>query len=267
MTDEMTALTLSREAEDFEGLALTRSAMPTPGPGEVLVRIRASAVNFVDLLMSEGRYQYRPPLPDTLGSDFAGEVVEDSAQFPAGTAVMGMARGGAFATHITVPADALTPKPAAFSFGQAAAFGQPYLTAHVALTRFGRLQAGQWVLVNGASGGVGLAAVDVAKRMGAHVIATSASAAKLRIVADEYAPDAVLNVTESFREDVKRITGGGADLVYDPVGGDVFDESVRCVAFGGKYLVIGFADGRIPTIAANYPLIKGFALAGANTDE
>jgi len=141
------------------------------------------------------------------------------------------------------------------------------LTAYVARVRRARLEPGEWVLVHGAAGGVGLAAVDLAKALGARVIATSASDAKLKIVADEYAPDAVLNVTRGFREEVKAITGGGADIIYDPVGGDVFDESVRCIAFDGRLLVIGFTSGRIPTVSVNMPLIKGFSVMGVRAGE
>ena len=123
------------------------------------------------------------------------------------------------------------------------------------------------MLVHGAAGGVGLAAVDLAKALGGKVIAASASDAKLKIVADEYAPDAVLNVTKGFREEVKAITGGGADVIYDPVGGDVFDESTRCIAFDGRLLVVGFTSGRIPTVSVNLPLIKGFSVMGVRAGE
>jgi NADPH2:quinone reductase len=143
-----------------------------------------------------------------------------------------------------------------------------YLTAYVALVRRARLEPGEWVLVHGAAGGVGLAAVDLAKVMGAKVIATSASDEKLAVVMAEYAPDAVLNVTGGFREQVKAITGSaGADVIYDPVGGDVFDESVRCIGFDGRLLIIGFTSGRIPNISVNMPLIKGFSVMGVRAGE
>ncbi|MGB3723588.1 MAG: NADPH:quinone oxidoreductase family protein [Pacificimonas sp.] len=264
----MRALRLERTDKDYTGLALRDLPMPEPGPGEVLVRVRAAAVNFVDLLMTEGRYQYRPDLPYTLGSDFAGDVAATGGgRFAVGDAVMGMNLGGALADHILVKESQLNAKPAAFDYAEAAAFGQPYLTAYVALTRHGELRSGQWILVQGASGGVGLAAVDLAKRMGAKVIAASASDDKLALIDTDYAPDALLNVSGSFRERVKELTGGGADVVYDPVGADIFDEGIRCVAFGGKYLIIGFAGGRIPTVGANYPLIKGFSLVGVRAGE
>ncbi len=236
--------------------------MPEAGPGEALVRVKAASVNFPDLLMTRGEYQLKPPLPFTPGIDFAGEVVGT------GEAVVGSARLGAFAEYVAAPVQALKPKPARLSFSEAAAYGAAYLTAYVALVRRAQLQRGEWVLVHGAAGGVGLAAVDLAKALGAKVIAASASDEKLKVVADEYAPDATLNVTQGFREQVKAITGGrGADVIYDPVGGDVFDESVRCIAFDGRLLVIGFTSGRIPSISVNMPLIKGFSVMGVRAGE
>ncbi|MGB7405797.1 MAG: NADPH:quinone oxidoreductase family protein [Pacificimonas sp.] len=266
----MRALVMEREAKNYEGLALRELPSVDVGAGDVKVRIKASAVNFVDLLMSSGGYQFRPPLPYTLGSDFAGTVEAVGAgveTFAVGDQVMGMARGGAFASEIVVPASTLLPKPDAFSFAEAAAFGQPYLTAYVALTRHADLKPDDWILVQGASGGVGLAAVDLAKRMGAKVIAASASSEKLKVIDDRYAPDAILDVSKPFREEVKRITGRGVDVVYDPVGADIFDESIRCVGFDGRYLIIGFAGGRIPSIEINYLLIKGIRLIGVRAGE
>ena len=134
--------------------------------------------------------------------------------------------------------------------------------------RRAQAQPGEWLLVHGASGGVGLAAVDLGKQMGLKVIATSASDEKLATVVAEYAPDAALNVTHGFREQVKAITGGlGADIIYDPVGGDIFDESVRCIAFDGRLLVVGFTSGRIPSVSVNMPLIKGFSVVGVRAGE
>ena len=167
-----------------------------------------------------------------------------------------------------VPVQGLKPKPVALSFAQAAAYGVAYLTAYVALVCRARLVPGEWVLVHGAAGGVGLAAVDLAKALGARVIAASASDEKLAVITKEYAPDAAINITGGFREQVKAITGGaGADIIYDPVGGDVFDESVRCIGFDGRLLVIGFTAGRIPSISANMPLIKGFSVMGVRAGE
>ena len=166
------------------------------------------------------------------------------------------------------PVAGLRRKPARLSFAQASAFMTAYLTAHVALARRARVEQGEWVLVHGAAGGVGLACVDLATVMGCRVIAASASQAKLDVVQAEYEPHAVVNVTGGFREAVKAITDGrGADVIYDPVGGDVFDESVRCIAFDGRLLVIGFTSGRIPSISVNMPLIKGFSVMGVRAGE
>ncbi len=267
----MKALVVESLAPDFAGCAVREVATPAPGSGEVLVRIKAASVNFPDLLMTRGEYQLKPPLPFTPGLDFAGEVAalgQGVEGLEIGAAVVGGARTGAFAEYIAVPARALKPKPARLSFGEAASYGAAYLTARVALVRRANLQAGEWVLVHGAAGGVGLAAVDLAKAMGARVIAASASDDKLAEVSQLYAPDAVVNVTGGFRDQVKEITGGrGVDVVYDPVGGDVFDESLRCLAFDGRLLVIGFTSGRIPTVSANIPLIKGVSVMGVRAGE
>jgi NADPH2:quinone reductase len=267
----MRALVVENLAPDYAGCAIREVAVPTPGPGEVLVRVRAASVNFPDLLMTRGEYQFKPPTPFTPGLDLAGEVAalgEGVSGFSVGEAVVGGARLGAFAEYAVVSAEALKPKPERLSFAQAAAYGAAYLTAYVALVRRARIEPGDWVLVHGAAGGVGLAAVDLAKALGARVIAASASDDKLAAIQRLYAPDAVVNVTGGFREQVKAITGGrGADIIYDPVGGDVFDESVRCIAFDGRLLVIGFTSGRIPTVSVNMPLIKGFSVMGVRAGE
>jgi NADPH2:quinone reductase len=267
----MRALVVEHLAPDFAGCGVKDVPTPAPGPGEVLVRVRAASVNFPDLLMTKGEYQFKPPTPFTPGLDLSGEVValgESVAGFQVGDAVVGGARLGGFAEYTVLSAEALKPKPERLSFAQAAAYGAAYLTAYVALVRRARLEPGEWVLVHGAAGGVGLAAVDLAKALGARVIAASASDDKLAAIQALYAPDAVVNVTGGFREAVKAITGGeGADVIYDPVGGDVFDESTRCIAFDGRLLVIGFTSGRIPTVSVNMPLIKGFSVMGVRAGE
>lgn len=267
----MRALVVDSLGPTYEGVSLKDIPVPTPRPGEVLVRVRAASVNFPDILMTKGEYQLKPPLPFVGGMELAGEVTalgEGVTQFAVGDAVVGGAKLGGFAEFAVLPAATIRRKPDNLGFSQAAAVGAAYLTAWVALVRRARLEPGEWVLVHGAAGGVGLAAVDLARALGARVIAASASDAKLKIVADEYAPDATLNVTGGFREQVKAITGGaGADVIYDPVGGDVFDESTRCIAFDGRLLVIGFTSGRIPTISVNMPLIKGFSVIGVRAGE
>jgi NADPH2:quinone reductase len=167
---------------------------------------------------------------------------------------------------VAVDARSVRAKPANLDFATAASVGAAYNTAYVALVRLANAQPGEWVLVHGATGGVGLAAVDLAKALGCRVIATSRSAEKLAVIAKEYAVDAALPAP-GFREAVKELTGGGADVIYDPVGGDVFDESTRCIAFGGRLLVVGFTSGRIATVATNIPLIKGFSVIGVRAGE
>ncbi|MBS0282881.1 MAG: NADPH:quinone oxidoreductase family protein, partial [Proteobacteria bacterium] len=195
----------------------------------------------------------------------AGEVIAGDG-FAPGAAVGCGTRLGGFAEIVSVASPAVRPKPAHLSFAEAASVGTAYLTAYVALVRLGMAQAGEWALVHGATGGVGLAAIDLAKALGCRVIAASRSAEKLAVVARDYAPDATVT-TPGFREAVKEITGGGADLIYDPVGGDVFDESTRCIAFGGRLLVVGFTSGRIATVSTNMPLIKGFSVIGVRAGE
>jgi NADPH:quinone reductase len=267
----MRALVVESLAPDYGGCQLKAVPTPDPGPGEVLVRTRAASVNFPDLLMTRGEYQHKPALPFTPGMEMAGEVAalgQGVTQFAVGDAVVGGSKTGGFAEYAIAPAAALRAKPERLSFSQAAGVGAAYLTAYVGLVRRAQVQPGEWVLVHGAAGGVGLAAVDLARTLGCKVIAASASDAKLAVIQAEYGPDAVINVTGGFRERVKDITGGrGADVIYDPVGGDVFDESVRCIAFDGRLLVVGFTSGRIPTISVNMPLIKGFSVLGVRAGE
>ncbi len=267
----MRALQVRELLPDHAGTALADLPVEQPGPGEVRVRVRAAAVNFPDLLMTRGDYQLKPDLPFVSGMEFAGEVDalgEGVADWQVGDAVVGGNRFGAMAEYCTVPAAALRAKPEGLTWEAAAAYPVAYLTAYVALVRCARVEPGEWVLVHGAAGGVGLAAVDLAKALGARVIAAASSADKREAVARLYAPDAVIDGGPGFRERVKALTGGvGADVIFDPVGGDVFDESTRCIAFGGRLLVIGFASGRIPEVSVNMPLIKGFSVVGVRAGE
>lgn len=266
----MQALEVSTLTPDLTGLGIVARPVPEPGDGQVLVRIEAAALGFPDLLMTRGGYQAKPPLPFVPGMEAAGTVVAvgAGADWREGARVIvgGLTGGCAqFGVHAT---DAIVPMPDALSFPEAAALRAAYLTAWVALVRCGAAQPGQWVLIHGAAGGVGLAAVDLARALGLRVIAVASSEEKRRRIADLYAPEHVLAGPVGFREAVLDITGGrGADLVYDPVGGDAFDESTRCIAFGGRLLVVGFASGRIPDIRANIPLIKGFSVVGVRAGE
>lgn len=267
----MKALVVEELAADYGGCVLKEIETPEPRAGEVRIKVRAAAVNFPDLLQTKGEYQHKPALPFIPGMEIAGEVEalgEGVTQFQIGDAVVGGARIGGFSEYAVTPAAILRPKPANLSFSQAAGYATAYLTAYVSLVRRAQVEPGEWVLVHGAAGGVGLAAVDLAKHLGCKVIAASASDEKLAVIEKEYAPDATVNVTGGFRERVKEITGGrGADVIYDPVGGDVFDESVRCIAFNGRILSIGFTSGRLPVLPVNMALIKGFSVMGVRAGE
>lgn len=267
----MRALLVEELAPDYGGCVIKEIETPAPGPGEVQVKVRAAAVNFPDLLQTRGEYQHKPALPFIPGLEISGEVSalgEGVDQFKVGDAVVGGARIGGFSEYAVTPAAGLRKKPDGLSFSQAAGYATAYLTAYVSLVRRAAVEPGEWVLVHGAAGGVGLAAVDLAKHLGCKVIAASASDDKLAVVQAEYQPDAVVNVTGGFREKVKEITGGrGADVIYDPVGGDVFDESIRCIAFNGRILSVGFASGRQPTLPVNIALIKGFSVMGVRAGE
>ena len=267
----MRALLVEELAPEYGGCALKEIEPPVAGPGEVQVKVRAAAVNFPDLLQTRGEYQHKPPLPFIPGLEISGEVSalgEGVEGFQIGDPVVGGARIGGFSEYAVTPSAALRRKPEGLSFSQAAGYATAYLTAYVSLVRRAAVEPGEWVLVHGAAGGVGLAAVDLAKHLGCKVIAASASDEKLAVVQAEYQPDAIVNVTGGFRERVKEITGGrGADVIYDPVGGDVFDESIRCIAFDGRILSVGFASGRQPVLPVNIALIKGFSVMGVRAGE
>ena len=265
----MRALIVSDLQPDFAGVALGEMPDPKPQADEVVLRVEAAALGFPDLLMTHGGYQHKPPLPFVPGMEMAGEVVDVGAEvtrFQPGDKVTAGGFGG-FAELFCAEQDRLRKIPDTLSMAEAAAFGSAYLTAYVSLVRRAALQKGEWLLVHGAAGGVGLAAVELGKHLGAKVIATASSDAKLAAIEAHCAPDALINVTDGFRDKVKQLTGGGADVIYDPVGGDVFDESVRCIGWGGRLLVVGFADGRIPDISVNLPLIKGFSIVGVRAGE
>jgi NADPH:quinone reductase len=256
-------------SDDLSTLKLEERAVPAPGAGEVRIRLRAASVNFPDILMVQGRYQLKPDLPFSPGMEGAGDVVavgDGVTRVKAGDKVVVGARFGCYAEETVVAEAALRVLPAGFDYAKGAAYPAAYLTAYVGLVRRAALQAGETLLVHGAAGGVGLAAVDLGKLLGARVIATASTDEK-RAFLKAYGADHVL-APSGFRETVKELTGGkGADVIYDPVGGDVFDESVRCIAFDGRLLVIGFTSGRIPAVSVNMPLIKGFSVVGVRAGE
>ncbi|WP_324827147.1 NADPH:quinone oxidoreductase family protein [Qipengyuania zhejiangensis] len=266
----MKAVLVNRLSPDLSGVELAQIPQCKPGEGEVLVRVRAASLNYPDLLMTQGKYQFKPEVPFISGLEMAGDVVSapEGCGLEVGDRVMGGAKTGAFAQYIALPAASVRHMPAGISFAQAAAMGAAYHTAYVALVEIGGLEEGQTVLVHGASGGVGLAACDLARALGAKVIAATHREDKIEPLERIAKPDAVILNTGRFREQVSELTQGRlCDLVYDPIGGDVFDESTRCVTFGGKLLVIGFVSGRIPEIAVNIPLMKGFSVVGARAGE
>lgn len=266
----MRALVCDAITEDLSGVSVRDMPRPIPAPGEVLIKVHATGVNFPDILLCQGKYQLKLEPPFIPGMELAGTVAglgEGVTGFKVGDAVCGGNKQGGFAEYAILPTTTLRHKPDNLSFEQAAAYSAAYLTAYVALVRRGHLQRGETLLVHGASGGVGMAAVDVGKLLGATVIATGGSDEKLARV-KAYGADHVINTANGFRQQVKDLTGGrGADVIYDPVGGDVFDESVRCIAFDGRLLVIGFTSGRIASVATNMPLIKGFSVVGVRAGE
>jgi NADPH:quinone reductase len=264
----MKALVCNALAPDFAGVALADVAVPAIGPNEVLVRNRAACINFPDLLMTEGKYQHRPELPFVIGMESAGDVVEVGAEvdmLKAGDKVIVGGKSGAFAEYRAAPIEAVRPIPKGLNYAEAAAHTAGMLTAYVSLVRLGNITAGETVLVHGAAGGVGFAAVQLARHLGANVIATSASAEKRQWLREH--ADHIVEPGEHLRDEVMALSPKGVNLCFDPVGGDLFDRSVRCMGFGGRYLVIGFTSGRIPEISINYPLVKGFSIIGVRAGE
>ena len=266
----MRALVCREITDDLSGVAVCDVAMPVPGPGEVRIRLRATSVNYPDILLCQGNYQLKLEPPFTPGMDIAGEIDalgQGVVGFELGDPVVGGMRHGGFAEFAVVSAEGLQRKPASMSFAEAAAYQVAYLTAYVALVRRAGLQEGETLLVHGASGGVGMAAVELGKLLGARVIATGGSDAKLDSVA-AFGAHHVINTRDGFKDQVRALTQGqGADVIFDPVGGDVFDESVRCINFEGRLLVVGFTSGRIATLSSNMPLIKGFSVMGVRAGE
>ncbi len=256
---------------DYHQLRL--DALPTrePGPREVLIETRACAVAFHEMLMVQGLYQLKPPLPFTPGSEASGVVRAIGSavtRFKLGDRVIAAVRYGAHSEMLLVAEEACFSLPPNFDFAEGAAFLTAYKTAYVALVPRGALKAGETLLVHGASGGVGLAAVELGKHLGAVVIATASSAEKLAVAQAKGADHLINTSLESVRVAVKRISGGrGADVIFDPVGGDLFDESMHCIATFGRLLVIGFASGRIPTVGVNYALIKQISIVGVRAGE
>jgi len=248
--------------------ALQWKELPTPAPkaGEVLVEIKAASLNFPDLLIVQNKYQHKPPLPFVPGSEYAGVVAAvgpDVKHLKVGQNVACLSGTGGFGTHAIAPAALCLPLPAGFAHADAAAFIMTYATSHHALVDRGQVKAGETVLVLGAAGGVGTAAIQIAKALGARVIAAASSDDKCELCRSIGADVTINYSREKLREALAAATGGrGPDVVYDPVGGDLAEPALRSLAWRGRYLVIGFASGTIPALPLNLPLLKGTSIVG-----
>ncbi|WP_454184702.1 NADPH:quinone oxidoreductase family protein [Parvibaculum sp. MBR-TMA-1.3b-4.2] len=259
---------IARELGGPEVLKAEEIASPEPGPGQILVRVRACGVNFADSLVLKGKYQVQPDLPFSPGAEVAGTVLklgEGVSGLKVGQRVAGMCGNGGYAEEALMPASGVVPLPVEMPDEVAAAFPIAYGTSHLALKHRGRLKKGETLVVHGAAGGVGLTAVEIGKALGARVIATASTPEKLEIARKHGADELVDSSTEDLRERIKGLTGGkGANVIYDPVGGDVFDASLRAIAFEGRLIVIGFAGGRVPQIPANHLMVKNVDAIGFN---
>jgi len=257
---------LCRQWGPPETLRLEEIAPPALSPTGVRIRVAAAGINFADLLLITGKYQEKPAFPFTPGLEIAGTVVECGKAvqgFSTGQRVMAVVGQGGFAEEAVAEAAAVFPIPDQMPFTIAAGFPVAYGTSHGALAWRALLQPGETLLVHGAAGGVGLTAVEIGKATGARVIATASTAAKLELAIAHGADDGINSRTEDIRTRVKELTDGrGADVVYDPVGGTVFDASLRATAWGGRILVIGFASGDVPQIPANVMLVKNVTVHG-----
>ena len=253
--------------EPEEALKLEEIEDPSPEPGEAVVEVEAAALNFFDILLCLGEYQERPELPFTLGAEVSGTVSEvgEGVDLAVGSRVLAAPRlpRGGLAEKVSVPASLVFPVPQTMPFESAAALHVVYQTAHFALHRRANLREGESVLVHAGAGGVGSATVQLAKAAGARVFATAGGAEKVDICRALGAEVAIDYREENFVEAVKEVTSGrGADVIFDPVGGDVFDASRRCVAFEGRIVVIGFTGGRIAEAPTNHLLIKNYSVVG-----
>lgn len=246
---------------DFDALEVREIAPPPMRPGAVRIKVAAAGVSFAVQLVVAGKYQRKPPLPFAPGTEVVGTVLE--GPLPAGTRVFAALDWGGFAEEAVVDAIHVVPIPEGMPLEPAVAFPISYPTAASALMWRGRVGAGDWVLVHGAAGGVGLAGVEVCKALGARVIARAGTAKHALLHAR--GADAVLDSAAPFRDAVRDLTGGaGVVCVLDTLGGDIFDESLRCLADGGTLVTVGYAAGRIPTVPANILLLKNIAVAGLN---
>jgi len=237
-----------------------------PGPGETLIGVRAMGCNFFDILMVQGRYQVKPPFPFAPGREISGEILktgDGAGGLSAGDAVFALLPWGGFATHVVASVRSVVRMPSGMSFDHAAAFGIVYQTSYFALVHRAGLRSGETVLINAAAGGVGLAAVQIGQALGARVLAAAGSPKKLEVALSHGAEQAFDYNSPQWIDRVLEATNGrGVDVILDPVGGDVFDQSLKCIGFGGRVLVIGFTSGRIPTVQTNRILLKNISVIG-----
>jgi NADPH:quinone reductase len=242
-------------------------AVPEPGAGQVRIRNRAAALNFFDVLQIQGKYQVRSPFPFIPGAEIAGEIDaigSGVSQWEPGDRVLAMPMGSGFAEQILVSASRVFAIPRGMDWAQAAALPVVYHTSYYALKERAYLQSGEWLLVHAGASGTGMSAIQLGRAFGAHVIATAGAPEKLEFALRQGAQHALDYRDGSWPDEVKRITAGrGADVIYDPVGGDVFELSTKCIAPKGRLLIVGFASGRIPSIAANRILFKEISVTGA----
>lgn len=239
---------------------------PQPGPGQVLIEVQAAGVNFPDVLIVQGKYQFKPELPFIPGSEVAGIIratADDVTTFKAGDRVIAFVPTGGFGQLLLAPVQALIPMPPAMEFDTAAAITLTYGTSYHAIVDRAKLEAGENMLILGAAGGVGLAAIEIGKALGARIIACASTDDKLE-VCRQHGADVLINYSrEDLREAVKAATGGkGPDVIYDPVGGEYAEPAFRSIGWGGRYLVVGFANGEIPKLPLNLTLLKGASLMG-----
>ena len=254
-----------------ESLAIEETASPTPGPGEVVVSVKAASVNFPDVLIIQNKYQLKPPLPFSPGSELSGvvkEVGKGVTRVKPGDRVMGFIGHGAFAEEVKTGEAPLLAIPSGMDFVTAAAFTLTYMTSDHALSDRGALRAGETLLVLGAAGGVGLAAVEIGKALGARVIACASSEEKLAVCRAHGADETIDYIHEDLRQRIKEMTEGrGVDVVYDAVGGPFTEPALRSTAWRGRLLVVGFATGEIPKIPLNLALLKGCSIVGVFVGE
>ena len=276
------ALVCENLAENFSGLKLIETPVPAiANDSQVLIKVAAASLNYPDVLMTMGKYQFKPPMPFVPCMEGSGTVIQstqsthpESTEFPVGSKVVFGSLGdrvGICAQYLTARPDQLRPLPTTLTLNEGACFYTGFLTAWASLVGRGQIKATETVMIHGSCGGVGLAAVLLAKHLGCRVIATGTSQAKLAQVEQAGADHCILlpnGDTSTLKDQVAQFTDNKmCDVIYDPVGGDVFDASVRCIAWGGRLLVVGFASGRIPQIPVNMPLIKGFSVVGVRAGE